>query len=77
MRNHTLDNNTKRGVYSASTVVAGSLMVLEGDKVHMNADGDVNWLGVAQEVHTDLNVQLAILEAELTALLAAVKGTNP
>ena len=31
MRNHTLDNITKRGVYSASTVVAGSLMILEGD----------------------------------------------
>ena len=67
------------------SVIQGKLEVVrdlavsldKATKVHMNADGDVNWLGVAQEVHTDLNVQLAILEAELTALLAAVKGMNP
>ncbi len=71
--------------FTGISVIQGKLEVVrdlavsldKATKVDMNADGDVNWLGVAQEVHTDLNVQLAILEAELTALLAAVKGTNP
>lgn len=38
--------------------------------------GDVNWLGVAQEIHTNLESYLVILEAELTTLQAAPKGLN-
>lgn len=66
------------------SVIQGKLELLHGlakglveatDK-HRNSEGQVNWVGVAEELYTDLNVQVAILEAELTALMAAVKGPN-
>lgn len=48
--------------------------LVEATDKHRNAEGHVNWMAVAQEVHTDLNANVAILEAELTTLIAAGQG---